>query len=204
MTVPKYSASFTAGSLFVNEFSALGHWLIDEHRFVLLNNEIKQNNLLSIKSETARKRVVSEIKKRIQAVDDTFWPFFLNCTEPEKRLALFYLCLKTYPLVFDLHFEVVVKRWRILEREISAYEVQMRMDELASYNDSINEWSSETRQKLITVFLRMLREAKLLNQNTLMKPTVTNADFWYYFIQQGDEWFLDACFLPKHEKEALL
>jgi hypothetical protein len=78
------------------------------------------------------------------------------------------------------------------------------MDELASYNDSINEWSSETRQKLITVFLRMLREAKLLNQNTLMKPSVANADFWHYFIQQGDEWFLDACFLPKHEKEALL
>lgn len=204
MTKPKFSASFTAGSLFVNEFTALHTRLNDESLFTQLDEEIKQNNLLSIKSETARKRVIFEIKKRIKAVDVSFWQLFPEWNEAELRLGLFYVCMKTYSLVFDLHFEVIIKRWKVLEREISTYDIQMRLDELASDVEVVNQWTYVTQHKLITVFLRMLREAKLLKNNTLQKPEINNPDFWKYFIHQGDAWFLDACFLTKHEKEALL
>lgn len=205
MTKPKFSASFTAGSLFINEFIALSDQLISENVLELLRNEVKRNYVLGIKSEKARSRVVSEIRKRIKAVDASFWPFFLECSDPEKSVSLFYVCMKTYALVFDLHFEVVVRRWRILEREISPYDLQMRFDELASETDSnIGNWKESTRKELIQTYLRMLREAKLLHQTTLTKPTIPNPDFWKYFIHQGDAWFLDACFLTKHEKETLL
>lgn len=205
MTKPQFSASFTAGSLFVNEFIALSDQLISENILEILRNEVKLNHVLSIKSEKARSRVVSEIKKRIKAVDGSFWHFFLECSDPEKYVSLFYVCMKTYALVFDLHFEVVVKRWRILEREISLYDLQMRFDELASQTDTnIGNWTESTRKELIQTYLRMLREAKLLHQTTLIKPNIPNPDFWKYFIHQGDAWFLDACFLTKLDKEALL
>ncbi|MFN8353667.1 MAG: BrxA family protein [Spirosomataceae bacterium] len=204
MNKPTFSASFTAGSLFVYEFMALDYLLLEDHFFDLLTTEIEQNKILQIKSETARKRIVAEIKKRFQSVDRLFWAFFLQCAESEKRLALYYVCLKTYPLVLDFHFEVVLKRWRMLDRELTSQDIQLRMDELASENDYVSQWTKATHEKLVQVFLRMLREAQLLNHTTLVKPSITRSTFWGYFIQQTDTWFLDACFLTQSEKEMLL
>lgn len=48
MTKPKFSASFTAGSLFVNEFIALSDQLISENIFELLRNEVKLNHVSAL------------------------------------------------------------------------------------------------------------------------------------------------------------
>lgn len=199
-----YSAAFHGGALLYNEVCSVLHLLKEENFITLLDQEVKENKLLKIKSETSRSRVISELKKRLKVIDASFWQFFEERNEQEQKLALFFLALKTYPLALDFHFEVVVKKWRALDYSLERFDLQMRLDEIASQNEEVAGWTESTHTKLLTVFQRMLREAGLLGRTRLRKPENIDTSFWEYFVSIGASWFLEACFLTKTERETYL
>src|SRR5687767_2292045 len=103
-----YSASFTAGGILFNEFEAILNFIEKEDFNEFILQEAKDNNFLKIKTEAARKRVVTEIKKRVESTSQDFWVFYKSCTQEERKILLFYLCCKSYQLVSDFHFKVTI------------------------------------------------------------------------------------------------
>lgn len=195
----KYTGSFTAGALLLHEFVVIQPFMQDENLNDLLALEIKQNKFLAIKTEAARKRIVREMKIRIQNAPSTFWPFFYNLPDTEQRLSLFYLCLKSYLLIFDFHFEVVVPKWRLHLKDLDNYDIQMRMDRIASSDETVYNWTDQTKKKLITKYRKILQEAGLMRDDKLIKPEGINSEFWQYFIQLNEPWFIEACFYNINE-----
>ncbi len=204
MSTSNLSASFTAGALLFNEFVSVLALLRESDFVKLLDQERAENKLLKIRTESARKRVNTEIKKRARAVMPDFWKRFSGLQEDQQRLALYYIILKAYPLALDFHFEVVLKRWRSMQYSLDKFDLQMRLDEISSQDDEVNAWTDSTKTKTLTQFIRILREAGLMKTNQLIKPEIYDKSFWNYFIQMGEAWFLEACFLTKPEREALL
>ena len=219
-----YSASFTAGSLLFKETSCLLPLLLSEQRKKLVREEIKYNNLLKINSESSRERVVREITKRMTHVNDDFWRFYADYDEREQKLLLFYMCLKTYKLMFDFHFNVTVKRWNSSSRRIDPYFYQLELNELAAKDELVDGWSDQTKSQLISVYLRTLKETGLLvavsqtvlaevkgrkcnakdvTENTL-QPVIVPDDFWRYFVRHNETWFLDACLLSPLQKQFVI
>ena len=182
----KYTGSFTAGALLHREFVVIQQFMQDENLKELLALEIKQNKHLAIKTETGRKRIVSEMQIRIQHAPAAFWDFFYNLPETEQKLALFYLCLKTYLLVFDLHFEVVVPKWKLHTKELDTLDIQMRIDRIAAFDETVYNWTVVTKKKLITKYRKMLKEAGLMNNEKLIKPDGITYEFWQYFIRLNE------------------
>lgn len=199
-----YTSSFTVAALLYQEFMASKDILQQENFVELINQERKENKFLGIKTEIGRKRVVTEIKKRYAVVDKVFWEYFSEQSSTEQKLSLFYTALKAYLLAFDLHFEVVVKKWKTLDTQLELFDLQMRIDELSSMHEQIDSWSESTKRKLLTNYMRMLREAGLMQKNTLTKPVGVSDDFWKYYVKKGEVWFLEACFLSKQERENYL
>lgn len=190
----KYDANFTAGGLLYNEFIALEDLLISNDFENLIKIEEGQNNRIGIATNSARKRIISEINRRYKIAPAGFWNHFFNWKEYEQKLALFYLCLKTYPLVFDLHFEVAVKKYKT-SGSIADYDVQMRLDEIASNNENVANWSDKTFKKLNSQYRTVLKDVELLIDNRLTKSTIQSSSFWSYFKENGEQWFLKACFI---------
>ena len=168
-----------------------------------LTQEAKDNIYLKINTESARKRVVTELKKRIEKVDIQFWQAYSTCNEDEKKLLLFYLCCKTYQLVTDFHFKVTVPGFWTFRYELDTYAFKMYLDELASKDDTVHDWSDSTRKKCITNYVRMLKEAGLVSINKIQKPLVENS-FYCYFISQQETWALDIFLLSNLEKETTI
>ena len=200
----KYSAAFTAGALLYSEINAVLSLLKQENFVLLLDQESKENILLRIKTEAARTRVVTELKRRVRVVDLSFWHFYEERQENEQKLALLFVILEAYPLAYDFHFEVVLKKWRSLDYNLERFDLQMRMDEIESQDEEVAQWTDSTKTKLLTNYLRMLREAGLLGRTRLRKPENIDSSFWEYFVAAGAPWFLEACFLSKTEREAYL
>jgi hypothetical protein len=195
MTIePKYSASFTAGALLYEEHRRLGALLGAPDFEARLRQEIEENAYLGIKAYSSRKRVASELRKRHAAAPPGFWSFYAQRSAAEQRLALFFLCLKAYPLMMDFHVEGALKQWRGLARRLEALDLQRRLDEIASMDEEVGSWTEATQRKTITVYLRTLAEAGLLKDGALVKPAAIAPDFWAYFAQLGEAWFSEACF----------
>ncbi len=189
----KYDANFTAGGIFFNEFSNLKPYLLEEDFEEIIKNDIEENKILAITTLSARKRIVSEIIRRHKTMSHHFWDFFQCVNDPESKLALFYVCLKTYPIAFDLHFQVTVKK-QILGAELTDYDIQMRLDELSSISEDVENWSETTIRKINTQYRTAIKDAGLLTKKKLHQPVNVNPMFWAYFKENNESWFLEACF----------
>lgn len=189
-----YDANFTAGGIFFNEYSALKDHLLNEEFISLLKNDIQENKILGVATLSARKRIVLEIIRRYNTMPKSFWFFFQHLSEQETKLALFYVCLKTYPIVFDLHFNVSV----LLEKKgeiLNDFSVQMRLDELSTSSSEVATWSDTTLKKINTQYRKALKDTELTKKEILVKPFMVSDSFWEYFKLTNEAWFLQACFI---------
>lgn len=192
----KYSAAFTASALLHNEFCTAKESILAGDFIRQIKEDVLENTRLGIKTQSARKRISQEMVKRYESAPDGFWPFFFSRSEEEQKLALFFLCLKTYGLMLDYHLEVTLKRWKAQSEQIERFDLQMRLDEISSAYPEVDAWSESTKTKTITVYLRTLTEAGLLKNGKLQRPFRISPDFWEYFIKNGESWFLESCFTP--------
>ena len=189
-----YSASFIASALLFNEFSRMKEIILAGDFIQQLERDVLENKYFGIKSQSSRKRVGLEMIRRFQKAPHGFWPFFFERSEEEQKLALFFLCLKTYGLMLDYHLEVTLRRWKARAEQLDVFDFQMRLDEISSSHPEVDAWTESTKKKTITVYLRTLTEAGLLKNGKLQKPTRINPDFWEYFIKNGESWFMESCF----------
>ena len=190
----KYDANFTAGGLFVNEFNNLREYLVNDDFEEVVRKDVDENKLLAISTLSARKRISSELIRRQQTMPKHFWVFFQDLLERESKLALFYVCLQTYPVVFDIHFQVSVRKFKLGDT-VEEYDVQMRLDELASQSDEVDSWSETTIKKINVQYRKALKDAGLYDGKYLKRPNVESDQFWEYFKDKSNNWFLEACFM---------
>ena len=110
-----YLISFTAGGLLYDETISLQPYLNDE-KIKSITDEIKTNILLQTNSQAARQRIIQEVKKRYLAVGSNAFSIFNNLAPNEQKIFLFYVCLKTYSILFDFLFDIIIEKW--LSRDI--------------------------------------------------------------------------------------
>ncbi len=189
-----YDANFTAGGLLLNEFKALEKLLLSENFENKINEEEENNSIIGIATMSARKRIISEIKRRNSAAPIGFWNHFFNWNLQEMEFGLLYLVFKTYPLVLDIHIEVALKKFKT-GNTLSAYDVQMRLDEIASKDDTVAQWSISTLEKINVQYRKAIKDVGLYDGKSLIRPLKIPQIFWQYFEDLNEGWFLTACFI---------
>ncbi|MFH2144396.1 MAG: BrxA family protein [Bacteroidota bacterium] len=199
----KYSASFTAGALLLRETDALLEVLFNENSKILIESEIKNNQLIQINSESSRKRVIVEIVKRFNAIDKKIWTQFRGFPDNEKKITLFYACLKTYPLIFDFHFDVTLLKWKASANKIDKFLYRMKLDEIGMNDPEVDQWTEQTKDKTISVYMRILRDIGMLQETKLVSITARK-EFWSMILIEKDHWFLDACLISPTQKKEIL
>lgn len=189
----KYNGTFSSNGILFSETKRVLEILKGDDVNEDLKKEVIENNLLQINSEETRGRAVREIKKRNKFVTKDFWEHFDLSTENEQSLLFFYLCLKTYRILFDLHFMVTVKRNFIDSTIPDTFNYKMAVDELASNNEKVAGWSESTLKKTLSNYRSLMRVSGLLKGKALVTPFL-NDSFWDQFKDKGEFWFLEACF----------
>lgn len=198
----KYSISFTAGSLLYEETTRLlNHILNDE--LEERKHEIIKDNIIKINSESARKRVLQEIKKRFGAVSKSVWVRYENSNIREQKILLFYTVLKTYPILADFMKEVVVYKWKSLKKDLTARDIELFLDRKSAEHPEIEKWADTTKEKVIQVVQRILKESGILI-NFKLNALESSEQFWRFFIQLDDPWFLEYALLNKEQRNKII
>lgn len=196
-----YSAALTGCSFMFFEFNRCLPLLMDEHADVLLKKEIEENQIMLVNSISARKKFVLEFKRRYKAVPRTFWLWYITlASEKAQRAALFYVILKTYRLIFDFHFHVAVKKWKLAEHFITKDDIMMEFNEIAASDEFVDSWSENTKDRCASQYLTYLRHTGLMDEKTNeLRPIHFEPSDVEYYIRSGFEWFLEAAFLFPYE-----
>ena len=198
----KYTASFTAGSLLLDETTRVLKYILNDE-LELKKNEIIKKNIIKINSEAARKRVLQEIRIRNKVVDKSVWEIFGNAATREKKILLFYSTIKAYPILNDFMKDVIVNKWKSLKKDFNEREIEVFLDKKTAEHPEIEEWSETTRAKVIQVIQRILKEAGIL-VNDKLNALESAVHFWRFFIQFGDAWFLEYALLNREQRERII
>ena len=199
-----YSASFTAAALMHGEMNAVLPYLLkdgSEETIKLIENSVE---ILPIKSAAGRYRITHEMVKRFNAMPQAFWVDYQTFPEPQQKLALFYVILKTYRLLYEFQLNVAVKRFNSANNTLQIDDLWMEFYNIAARDPFVESWTEETKKKAIKSYLAMLRQVGLLNSDTGTLQRIDIAqDAYIPFVQLGELWFLQACFVPAYEIETI-
>ena len=197
-----YSASFTAASLMREEMNAVLPYFLQDDSSKTVKLIEDSPEILPIKSVTARERVTLEMAKRFRTMSKDFWTNYQVLSEDQQRLALFFVILKTYRLLFEFQVNVAVKKYYSANNTLQVDDLWMEFYDIASRDAFVDGWTEKTKKKAISVYLTMLRQVGLLNQDTaeLQRIDIEKEAFIPY-VHLGELWFLQACFLPQYEIE---
>ena len=189
----------TGCSFMHNEMKAMLPLLLSPDADTLLKKEISENNILLIKSETSRKKAVLEFKRRFNAVPREFWEWFATVSESTQLWAMFFVNLKTYRIFFDFQVNVVLNNWNGISRTVTYNDILSEFYQISASNAFVDSWSKETKDRITSSFITLLRKVGLLDAKTseLRSPEVNEEEF-AYFLKINEAWFLDACLLEPY------
>ena len=200
-----YSCSFVAGAILHEEFTAMLPLLMSSNREQQVKKEIEQNKYLHIQAKSSRQRVMAEINKRFDNETKDFWQHYQTLDRQEQLVMLLYVVLDTYKLLFDFHVEVTMASFNEGKTSLSENVFQMFINKKTLEHPELNKWTDKTVSKCISSYLTMLRQVGLLAINSKkFKYTSLKDDFYEYFIQIKEIWFLDACFLSKGKRDSII
>ncbi len=195
-----YSAAFTGCSFMMYEMNRMLPLFMDDNSKELVSKEIEKNQVLMLNSIVTRKKYINELKHRFNAVPKEFWADYLNMDETAQRLGIFFVILKTYQLILDFHLNVALKKWNSIDPHIYHDDVAMELSQIASNDNFVDSWSDNTKKRVVSAYLTFLNQAGLYDKKTaeLHRSKACDSDYLYY-IQTGEEWFLEACLLQPYE-----
>ena len=179
-----------------SEMTAMLPLLLAPDADALIKQEITENNILLIKSESSRKRAVVEFRRRFNAVPREFWEWYNTVSENTQLFAMFFVNLKAYRILFDFQVNVVVNNWNGISQSVSYNDILSEMYQISANDEFVDSWSDETKNKVVSWFITMITKVGLLDKKTsqLSSPIINEEEF-AYFLKINEAWFLDACLL---------
>lgn len=199
-----YSASITGCGFMYEEMRALLPMLMSPDRDSLLKEELLTGEHLMMSSERTRSRAIPEFVKRYNAVPKSFWNRFLALNDKSQRVAMFYVILKTYKIVFDLHINVVLEHWRGVDQRVSKNDLMMEFNEISAKDAFVESWSENTKDRVASAVCSVLRKVGLMEEKNFdLKPIDFSDIDSTYYIQNNELWFLEACFLEPYEVQKI-
>lgn len=187
----------------ITEMTAILPLLMSDNADDLIKDEVINNRLLKINTETTRKRAAAEFQRRYKSMPPAFWNDFLLMSTQAQTVAMFLVILKTYRICFDFQVNVVVKKWNSVSQSVSFNDVYMQMMEIAADDAFVDSWSDATKRKVISSYLTILRKVGILDDSDNLHPVrLPDVDFAYY-LTIGEPWFLEACLLQPYEIESI-
>lgn len=135
---------------------------MESARQLLLNGRLPQ------RSRASRKSIVGRVTRRLLSWGPPVWVLddlavFANQSSPLalKAALLMHVCRQDR-LLYSLVQEMIVPKWRDGQHHVNSTDVQRFLDIQSSHHPEIETWSRQTRERLGSTTLSLLRDYGLL------------------------------------------
>lgn len=155
---------------------------------------IETDNILQKKTPATARRQATLIRKRLGTLDAQAWEM-ISERESEVQLQLLLAAsIKHSPLLGDFVRNVYALRQRRLEPALVKTDWLDFLAECAHQDPAIASWTDSTRAKLFQVIVRVLVEAKYLDNARSMKltPRSLHPDVRRYLRERHETYVLEC------------
>ncbi len=165
-----YNAEISAGSLLIPESRRIAELLLIQPNSAAWNDAIVRDNILQ-KSPATAKRQATLIRKRLETLDDDALRLITQSDTELCGQLLMAAALRHSQLMADFMRDVYAADLRQLERTLSHRQWEAFLTDCAHRDDTVHCWAATTQRKLFEVIVRILVEAKYLDNTKNMHLT---------------------------------
>lgn len=164
----RYQLSFTTGGLFMQEacivadrFLRLGDW-------ALAREQVRQENLLQVRTAAAATRISREITARLQQMSELELQSMLESSLRDRAYLLWVAACRRYEFIRDFAIEVLREQYLSLRRQVTFADYDSFYNSKALWHAELDELAHSTQLKLRQNLFRMLREAGLVSEQAVI------------------------------------
>lgn len=152
-----------------------------------------EDNLLQKKAPATALRQAKLIRNRLNTLDVTAWEMIVHREQEVAIQLLLVAAIRHSQLLADFINDVYMDHQRRLNLAISPGDWDGFLTECTHRDSSVTRWSTSTQAKLFQVILRILKEAKYLENTRSMKltPQSLHPDVRRYLSVQSDNSLLE-------------
>ena len=165
----------------------------------LLRAEVDTNHLLQLGKSKTRLRMITEFKRRYNAMPPSFWTWFLSLDRSGQVIALYYCLMRTYLLVKDVHLNVFLPRLKSANPTVVKADVERHICQIAAMDDFVASWSDATKGKVAGACLSFLRCVGMLDGDGELKAVHVDDGLAAHFLSRGESWYLESLGMPLYE-----
>lgn len=190
----KYSLGFTAGALLYKEAKQYIAAISSFKDYLSLKESV-ENIYVPTNSESSRKRIKTELDKRLRFLSEDYLKLFVNSNEIDQKTILFLSICKSYPIIVDFLLEVIYPKWKRFDYEVSTYDFGYFLSEKLS-QENLDTISDHTKYKLSQVAIKTLKEIGMVEKKQIHQ-IIPSEELINTLNLSGDAWFLNCLLITQ-------
>ncbi len=190
----RYNAEISAGSLLPLESRRIATLLLSNPDPVAWQHAIEVENILQKKTPATARRQARLLQRRLATLDAQAWRMLAERESEVVIQLLLAAAVKHSQLLGDFMLRVYADRQRRLEPALALLDWQDFLAECAHHDPNVADWSDSTKAKLREVIVRILVEAKYLENSRSMKltPQSLHPEVRRYLNDHDETYVLDC------------
>lgn len=168
----RYRLSFTTGGLFLREASTVVERYMAIRDWRAARDEVRQENLLQVRTAAAATRISKEVMARLELLDDAELEALQDGGLREQAYLLWVAACRRYTFIREFATEVVREHHLSWRRELSFGDYDNFYNSKALWHPELDELAPSTQQKLRQNLFRMLREADLISEQHVIQAAL--------------------------------
>lgn len=165
-----------------------------------LKAEVADNKLLQLGKAKTRSRMVTEFKRRYQAMPPSFWNWFLSLDRAGQVVSLYYCLMRTYLVLKEVHLNLFLPRLKSANPVVTRSDVDRHILKIGVLDPFVASWSDATRSKIAGACLSYIRAVGMLDAATDdLRPVTVPDAVAAHFISRGEAWYMEALGMPLYE-----
>ena len=173
----KYSLSFTSIGARRPETVEVARSYADCLDWVEVRRRIVEDNILSLSKESTRKRVGSELIKRLRSLCDSELAFLADAVDDDQLAMIWIVICRTYPVLHAFSTDVVVARFSKMVPDVPRTAWAAFVDEESLDHLELARLTDKSRKQLEIRVFGMLRECRLLDDAYNITPLYPSPRF---------------------------
>lgn len=186
----RYQLSFTTGGLFDQHAPVVAACFLKNRDWTQTRHQVRADNLLQVRTDSAALRMSREIITRLQQLDDQQLEFLVDANAQDSSSLLWVAACRRFALIRDFALEVLRERALLLQWQLTLQEFDTFVDAKALWHPELEELAASTRRKLRQNLFRMLREAGLVSDQLQIQPAVLSPRLVQLLARGGAEQFM--------------
>lgn len=171
------------------ESTALAAVYLQQSDWAAAKAVVLQNNLLQTRTESTALRKLRELIPRLSRLTHKQLQLIVSGSISEQRSLLWLSVCKRNTILKDFAQMVVREKYLTLDLLIRTTDFEQFVESQSVWHEELEQLTPNTRAKLATVAMRMLREAELISPEGIIQPTLMSKELARVIRDDDKTWF---------------